>query len=38
MNPHQYAQGIDYVLVNGAVVIDQGEHMGVLAGRVLQKG
>jgi N-acyl-D-amino-acid deacylase len=38
MNPHQYAQGIDYVLVNGAVVIDQGEHMGVLAGRALQKG
>jgi N-acyl-D-amino-acid deacylase len=38
MNPHQYAQGIDYVLVNGSVVIDQGEHTGALSGRVLRRG
>lgn len=37
MNPHQYAQGIESVLVNGAVVIDRGEHTGELPGRVLRK-
>jgi N-acyl-D-amino-acid deacylase len=37
MNPHQYAQGIESVLVNGAVVIDGGEHTGELPGRVLRK-
>jgi N-acyl-D-amino-acid deacylase len=33
--PHQYATGIDYVLVNGRVVIDRGEHTGALPGEVL---
>ena len=37
MNPHQYAQGIDCVLVNGAVVVEKGEHTGALAGKVLRK-
>ena len=37
MNPHQYAQGIESVLVNGAVVIDSGEHTGALPGKVLRK-
>ena len=37
MNPHQYAQGIDSVLGNGAVVIDGGEHTGALPGKVLRK-
>ena len=37
MNPHQYAQGIESVLVNGAVVIDGGEHTGALPGKVLRK-
>lgn len=37
MNPHQYARGIDFVLVNGAVVIEKGEHTGALAGKVLRK-
>ncbi len=37
MNPHQYAQGIESVLVNGAVVIDGGEHTGTLPGKVLRK-
>jgi len=36
--PHQYPQGIDYVLVNGEVVISQGEHTGVLPGHVLRHG
>ena len=38
LNPHQYPVGIDYVLVNGTVVINQGEHSGELAGKVLRKG
>lgn len=33
--PHQYPAGIPYVVVNGKVVIDQSQHTGALAGRVL---
>jgi N-acyl-D-amino-acid deacylase len=33
--PKQYPIGIDYVLVNGAVVVEKGKHTGVLNGRVL---
>ncbi len=36
--PHTYAEGMDYVLVNGAVVIDDGVHTGALPGRVLRHG
>lgn len=32
--PHQYPQGIDYVFVNGSLVIEKGEHTGVLPGQV----
>lgn len=35
--PHQYPQGIDYVFVNGVAVIDQGEHTGILPGRILKR-
>ena len=31
----QYPVGIEYVIVNGAVVIDQGRHTGAMPGRVL---
>ncbi len=34
--PHQYPTGIDYVLVNGSLVIEQGEHTGALPGQVLR--
>jgi len=34
--PHQYPEGIEYVLVNGQVVIEKGEHKGVLPGKVLR--
>jgi N-acyl-D-amino-acid deacylase len=34
-NPHQYGEGIDYVLVNGKVVIDQGKHTGERPGVVI---
>ncbi len=37
INPHQYARGVDCVLVNGSIVIDNGEHTGALPGRVLRK-
>ncbi|MFC1977812.1 amidohydrolase family protein [Chloroflexota bacterium] len=33
--PKQYPTGIDYVLVNGAVVVDEGKHTGTLNGRTL---
>jgi N-acyl-D-aspartate/D-glutamate deacylase len=33
--PDQYPTGIDYVLVNGQVVIDQGKHTGAKPGMVL---
>lgn len=35
-NPFQYSQGIEYVVINGEVVIDKGKHTGKLAGRVLK--
>jgi len=34
-NPTQYPVGIPYVIVNGVVVIDKGEHTGAQPGRVL---
>ncbi len=34
-NPHQYAEGIRYVLVNGEFVVDEGRITGRLPGRVL---
>lgn len=34
-NPKSYAVGIPYVLVNGVLVIDGGEHTGARPGRVL---
>ena len=36
--PKQLPVGIDYVIVNGNVVIDGGRHTGVLAGRALKRG
>ncbi|HET7769703.1 MAG TPA: amidohydrolase family protein [Chloroflexota bacterium] len=35
VEPHQYAAGIPYVLVNGALSVDRGEPTTTLAGRVL---
>jgi N-acyl-D-aspartate/D-glutamate deacylase len=34
-NPHQYPTGIEYVLVNGKVVQDQGRHTGARPGMVV---
>ncbi|MHB9028689.1 MAG: N-acyl-D-amino-acid deacylase family protein [Candidatus Latescibacterota bacterium] len=38
MNPHQYGKGIEYVLVNGQVAIEKGEHTGALPGRCIRRG
>ena len=36
--PHQYADGISYVIVNGLLVIEEGQDTGTKAGRVLKRG
>jgi len=36
-DPHQFPSGIDYVLVNGEIVLDRGEYTGIKPGRVLRK-
>jgi N-acyl-D-amino-acid deacylase len=35
-DPKQYPSGIDYVIVNGQLVIDKGEHTGAFPGRSLK--
>ena len=35
--PHQYSEGIEYVLVNGKFAVDQGEFKPIKSGRVLLK-
>lgn len=35
-NPFQYSEGIEYVLVNGRVVLDQGKHTGATPGKALR--
>ena len=34
-DPHQFPEGVEYVLVNGQVVIDQGKHTGLKPGLIL---
>ena len=34
-DPHHYARGVEHVLVNGTVVVDDGEHTGARPGRHL---
>ncbi|MEA1886555.1 MAG: D-aminoacylase [Bacteroidota bacterium] len=36
-DPHQYPEGIEYVVVNGEVAVEGGESTGTLAGRILKK-
>lgn len=35
--PHQYSEGIEYVLVNGKITIAAGRHNGRTHGRILRK-
>jgi len=37
VNPYQYPVGVEYVIVNGQVAIEHGEHTGLLPGKVLRK-
>ena len=37
-DPKHYPVGINYVIVNGNVVIRNGENTGVLTGRALKRG
>ena len=37
-DPKQYPVGIEYVIVNGQVVIDRGENTGALPGRSIRRG
>lgn len=36
-DPHQYPEGIDWVLVNGRIAVENGRYTGVRAGRVLRR-
>ena len=37
-NPKQFSTGVEYVIVNGKLMIDEGKHTGVLPGRALRHG
>jgi N-acyl-D-amino-acid deacylase len=36
-DPIQYPEGIEYVFVNGELIVEKGQHTGKLKGRVLRK-
>jgi N-acyl-D-aspartate/D-glutamate deacylase len=36
--PFQYGDGVEYVIVNGQVVLDRGRHTGARPGRALRRG
>ena len=36
--PFQYSEGIEYVVVNGVLVLDKGKHTGKRSGRVIRHG
>ena len=36
-DPHRYAVGVDFVVVNGRLTVDNGRHLGTLAGKVLKR-
>ncbi|UCH94908.1 MAG: amidohydrolase family protein [Candidatus Aminicenantes bacterium] len=35
-NPHQYSSGVEYLVVNGEIVLDKGEWTGKLLGKILK--
>ena len=37
-DPHQFPEGIEYVLVNGSVAVDRGKYNGALEGKTLRRG
>jgi N-acyl-D-amino-acid deacylase len=36
-DPHHYSDGIEYVMVNGKAVVDNGKLTGALPGKVLTR-
>ena len=36
-NPYRYSEGVEQVIINGKVVIENGQHTGELAGKILRK-
>jgi N-acyl-D-amino-acid deacylase len=37
-SPHQYAVGIEWVFVNGKLVVDKADHTGLTPGKILRRG
>jgi len=37
IDPRQYPEGIEYVLVNGEIVAEKGKHLGTRSGKVLRR-
>ena len=37
VEPKQYPEGIDYVIINGNIVLENGKYNKILAGRVLKR-
>lgn len=37
-DPHRFASGIPYGIVNGTIVVERSEHTGALPGKTLRKG
>jgi len=35
--PHQYSSGVEHVVVNGQITVNNGKHTGITGGRVLRK-
>ncbi len=35
--PFQYSEGVEYVIVNGQLVLDNGRHTGARPGRALRR-
>jgi N-acyl-D-aspartate/D-glutamate deacylase len=38
LDPFQYPEGIEFVVVNGSLVLERGRHTGAKPGRVLRRG
>jgi len=36
-DPHQYPEGIKYVIINGAITVERGKHTGALNGEIIKK-
>ena len=37
LEPRRYPEGIEYVIVNGEIVVEKGKHRGVRPGRILKR-